>query len=313
MPATKFSCPDGQETSISGCLEDGCRCGTRCMFLPTLRAVAKSSDRKIDEPTVTELIAGSRETYLKKTTDYTINPESVLYALQGQGIHGIHEGFIDGDILSEVRLKDGTTSGKFDLYGQLLEEDTGCLGDLKVTSSYKIMRALGYYKKSVPTGEVYKTGSRKGQPKYRQELFTDGVKYVMDWAIQLNYYRILLEQQGFEVNSMYIQAMCRDGSLRIAAERGIDKNIYIIPIKKISDRWLIRYFKHKAKVLKEAMASGTMPKKCSARECWHDRKCLSYCDVADFCDHGKAIKQRLENNLNTNYTQDKNKKEKKAS
>ncbi len=289
MPATKFSCPDGQDITMSRCL-DGCRCGTRCMFLPTLRAIAKSSDRKIEEPTVTELIAGSRETYLKKVIDYSINPESALYALQGQGIHGIHEGFNDGEILSEVRLRDGTTSGKFDLYGQLLDEDTGCLGDLKVTSSYRLMRALGYYKKSVPTGEVYKTGVKKGQPKYRQELFTDGVKHVMDWAIQLNYYRILLEKQGFEVNTMYIQAMCRDGSLRIANERGIDRNIYIIPINKISNHWLTRYFKHKAKVLNESMITRSIPKLCSARERWHDRKCLGYCDVADYCDYAMAIK-----------------------
>lgn len=293
MPATKFSCPDGQEISISGCLEEGCRCGTRCMFLPTLRAVAQSSDRKLDEPSVTELLTGTREVFLKKTRDYSINPEDALYALQGQGIHGIHEKHIDGDILAEIRLKDGTTSGKFDLYGQLLDEDTGTLGDLKVTSSYKLMRALGYYKKSISTGEVYKTGAKKGQPKYRQELFTDGVRYVMDWALQLNYYRILLEQQGFEVKRMFIQAICRDGSLRIAAERGIDRNVYIIPINKISDRWLIRYFKHKAKALKEAMATDEMPKLCSARERWHDKKCQSYCDVANYCDHGQAVKQAM--------------------
>ena len=90
---------------------------------------------------------------------------------------------------------------------------------------------------------------------------------------------------------MYIQAMCRDGSLRIAAERGIDKNIYIIPIKKISDHWLIRYFKHKAKVLKEAMDSGKIPKVCSSKERWHDKKCLNYCDVADYCDHGLVVRQ----------------------
>ena len=101
---------------------------------------------------------------------------------------------------------------------------------------------------------------------------------------------MILEQQGFEVNTMYIQAMCRDGSLRIAAERGIDKNIYIIPINKISDRWLIRYFKHKAKVLKEAMATGNIPKVCSARERWHGKKCVSYCDVADYCDYGSSLK-----------------------
>ena len=35
------------------------------MFLPTLRAVAESLDRGIKEATVTELISGVRETYLK--------------------------------------------------------------------------------------------------------------------------------------------------------------------------------------------------------------------------------------------------------
>lgn len=289
MPATKFSCPDGQVVSIAKCMK-GCRCGTRCMFLPTLRAIARSSDRKLNGATVTELITGIRETYLKKAEDYTINPMNSLYALQGMGIHGVHEAFVEGDILSEIRLNDGITSGKFDLYGQLLDEDTGCLGDLKVTSSYKIMQALGYYKKSVSTGEVYKTGAKKGRPKYHQKLFTDGVRYVMDWAIQLNYYRMLLEQLGFEVNRMVIQAVCRDGSLRIASERGIDKNVYLIPINRISDTWLHRYFSHKAKILQAALQSGQMPPVCSAKERWHDKKCLEYCDVAEYCDYGQMVK-----------------------
>ena len=53
------------------------------------------------------------------------------------------------------------------------------------------MRALGYYKVDVLTGEVYKTGARKGQPKTRKEWRMDGVKHLLDWAIQLNYYRML--------------------------------------------------------------------------------------------------------------------------
>lgn len=290
MPATKFICPNGQEVNISACLEH-CTCGSRCMFLPTLRAIAQSADRGIAEPTVTELMTGTREAYLKKTVNYAIDPEASLYALQGQGVHSLHEGVISNGILAEIRLTDATTSGKFDLYGSLLDEDKCCLGDLKVTSSYKLMRALGYYKKAVPTGEVYKTGAKKGQPKYRQEIFTDGVKFVMDWAIQLNYYRMLLEAHGYKVNSMYVQAMCRDGSLRIATERGIDRNIYLIPINKISDRWLRRYFNHKAKLLKEALATNELPALCSSKERWQDRKCTGYCDVADYCPYGASLKQ----------------------
>ena len=149
------------------------------------------------------------------------------------------------------------TSGKFDLYGQIIDLSDKTLGDYKITSSYKLMRALGYYKVDVPTGEVYKTGLRKGQPKTRKEWRTDGVRHILDWAIQVNYYRILLEQRGFKVESMKIQAFCRDFSLRIAEERNIRRQVYIININKISDRWIKLYMETKAKRLKELLKKAT--------------------------------------------------------
>lgn len=71
MPAKYFKCPNGSSLAINECLNQ-CQMSQRCMFLPTLRAVAKSLDRGLAEPTVTELITGTRETYLKKTTDYAV-------------------------------------------------------------------------------------------------------------------------------------------------------------------------------------------------------------------------------------------------
>lgn len=285
MPATKFICPDGNAIAIKDCL-NSCRMKQRCMFLPTLRAVAVSLDRGIKEPTVTELIAGTRETYLKKTIDYAVNPQSVLYALHGSALHLINENHSEGNMLTEVRLTDETTSGKFDLYGEILDQDTGVLGDIKVTSSYRIMKALGKYKVDVPTGEVYKSGMKKGEMKYKKEWRDDGVKGILDWAIQLNYYRILLEQQGLAVNKMVIQALCRDNSLRIANERGIDQAIYLIPVNKISDRWIHRYMRHKAQKLKQALATGVMPSICTIKERWNNRKCMDYCQVACHCPYG---------------------------
>ena len=290
MGATKFICPNGSKTPINLCLEK-CSSNQRCMFLPTLRAVAKSLDRKIKEPTVTELLCGTRETYLKKTIDYAVNPVEQLFALHGSAVHTINEGFTDGNILSEERLADDVTSGKFDLYGQIIDFNDNTLGDYKITSSYKLMRALGYYKVDVPTGEVYKTGLKKGQPKTRKEWRTDGVRHVLDWAIQLNYYRILLEQRGFEVKDMKIQAFCRDFSLRIATERNITRPLYIISINKISDHWIKLYMKTKAKRLKEALENGMMPKVCSTKERWNNRKCLDYCAVAENCEYGRMIRE----------------------
>ena len=272
MPATKFICPDGKRIDITDCLSS-CPNQQRCMFLPTLRAVANSLDRKISELTVTELIAGTRETFLKKTTDYAV----------------VNERHTQGSILSEERLKDEITSGQFDLFGKILDADDGVLGDLKVTSSFKLMKALGIYKVKVDIGEVYKSGLKKGQPKFRTELRYDGVRDLLDWAIQLNYYRMLLERAGFKVNRMMIQALCRDSGLRIAAERGIDKPVYIIPINKISDRWLTRYFHHKAKLLREAIKSKTLPSVCSFRERWGNRKCLGYCAAREHCPYAQKL------------------------
>ena len=290
MGATKFVCPSGNKIPIATCLSR-CTSGQRCMFLPTLRAVAKSLDRKIKEPTVTELLCGTREAYLKKTTDYAIDPIQQLYAIHGSAVHTINERFTDGNMLSEERLADDITSGKFDLYGQIINYDDNTLGDYKITSSYKLMRALGYYKVDVPSGEVYKTGLKKGQPKTKKEWRTDGVRHILDWAVQLNYYRILLEQRGFEVKDMKIQAFCRDFSLRIAAERNITSPLYIININKISDHWIKLYMETKAKRLKEALESKELPPVCTIKERWKGRKCLDYCAVADNCEYGKMVKE----------------------
>ena len=141
----------------------------------------------------------------------------------------------------------------------------------------------------VDTGEVYKSGLKKGQPKFRSELRFDGVRDLLDWAIQLNAYRMLLERAGFKVNRMVIEALCRDSGLRIATERGISKSVYIIPIKKISDHWLNRYFQHKAKVLRDAINSDTFPPVCSFRERWSNRKCLGYCTARENCPFAQKL------------------------
>ena len=294
MPATQFICPNGDKVSIDDCLKK-CKQGKRCMFLPTLRAIAKSLDRKIKQPSVTELIAGVRETYLKKIMEYAVDPFSVLYSLQGQAIHSIHEKNSEG-ILSEVRLEDGITSGRLDLYGNLLDEGVDMLGDLKVTNSYKLMKALGIYKVDVETGEIYKSGLKKGQPKTRKEFRYDGIKEILDWAIQINYYRRLLEKEGYSVSRMVIQAICRDSNLKTAAERGITEKSYLIEINKISDHWLQKYFSKKASMLREAMETKELPPICTPRERWNDRKCLDYCAARENCPYARRLIAEKKNN-----------------
>jgi hypothetical protein len=266
------------------------------MFLPTLRAVAKALERDLEKPSVTELIIGTREAYLKRTTDYAVSPRKQLYALQGTAIHALNSENA-GDMLSEQRLHDNITSGQFDLYGKLLNEQDGTLGDIKVTSSYKLMKALGIRKVDIPTGYIYKSGQKAGQEKTVKGFQYDGVRHLLEWAMQLNYYRILLEKSGLVVKRMIIQALCRDANARTASERGITKELYLIPIDKISDHWIGRYMRTKALSLANCLTNKELPPICRRKERWNDRKCQGYCDVASCCPYGQQWQAGDETNL----------------
>ena len=285
MPATCFRCPDGGVMEIKDCL-NGCRMKQRCLFLPTLRTIGESLDRNIEGFTVTELISGTCEIYLKKTKDYMVDPMKRLYAVQGTAAHVMHQDKADGNMFGEIRIYGDYCSGQIDLYGAILDGSDKTLGDYKVTSSYKLMRALGKYTVNVPTGEYFKSGPRKGQEKTIKEIRDGGVRHIEDWAIQINAYRVLLEREGFIVKRMVILAFCRDYGLQVAKQRGIDAPAYLIEINRISDRWIKRYIKAKANKLKEALEKKRIPSPCSPRARWHGSKCLKYCEVACYCPHG---------------------------
>ena len=284
MGATQFICPSGERIGISECLSS-CPNAIRCMSKPTLSAVADSvKDRGLGSIySVTELISGTREVFLKKTTDYSVDPNDMQFALHGTAIHSISEKHSSSFTLSEVRLSNDIYTGQIDSYGDLLGNGKKILLDYKVTSSYKVAQALGYYKVDEPTGEFYKTGTKKGQEKTRKVIKSGGVRMLLDWSLQLNAYRMLLEEHNFKVDDMYIQVYVRDYSLRIASERNIDKPIYLLKINKISNHWLRLYFKIKKRRLEEAMATGVLPAFCSKRESWNGRKCEAYCNVFEAC------------------------------
>ena len=287
MPATKFLCPNGEQTEINRCLTR-CPSGTRCMLHPTLSAIAASTRRKLKVPSVTELIVGTREAYLKKTTEYAIDPQARLFALHGSGVHAVHAERSDG-FLSEERFYGEVFCGQIDLYGDVLGDGVPTLADLKTVGSYKAMLALGLEGIDVPTGEVYKTGERKGQPRTRREYIPGGKRDVKEWALQLNAYRCLLEQEGYVVDRMIVQLLVRDAGLEVASRRGIDRGAYIVVVNRISNIWIDRYFKMKARKLYEALWTGKIPGTCRTSERWNDRKCLDYCEVRGSCDYAKSL------------------------
>ena len=89
------------------------------------------------------------------------------------------------------------------------------------------------------------------------------------------------------VNNLVCEVIVRDGNTYIANQRGITSPGYLVPINKISDKWIERYMKKKAKDLTDALATNTLPPPCRNSECWGGMKCERYCNVAKFCDKGK--------------------------
>ena len=298
MGATQFICPSKERIGISECLS-ACPNAIRCMGKPTLEAVANSvKDRGLGEIySVTELISGTREVYLKKNTDYAVDPQDQIFAMHGTAVHSICEKHSSSFTLTEVRLSNDIYTGQIDAYGDLLGNGKKILLDYKVTSSFKAAMALGYYKVDEPTGEFYKTGAKKGQEKTRKVIKTGGVRHILEWAIQVNAYRMLLEEHNFKVDDMHIQMYVRDYSLRIAAERNVEKPIYLIKVNRISDHWLKRYFAIKKRRLEEAMTTGTIPAFCSKREAWSGRKCKDYCNVYETCKVHMEQQDVIQNNL----------------
>ena len=283
MPITQFLCPGNEHTAITACLS-GCPFGNRCMGKPTLDTLAKSvTDRGLSKYSVTELISGTLEQYLKRTEEYAVNPQDLVFAMHGTAIHALCEKNSGPNVLTELRLENNLYTGQIDCYGNVLGDGRNILLDYKVTSSYKAMTALGFRSIDVPTGEVFKTGARKGQPKTRKEWKNDGVHKIYEWALQVNAYRILLEQHGYPVDDMYIQMYIRDYSLRVAKERNIDRPIYLLHVNRISDIWLTRFFKAKKEALDNALKTSSIPAPCNARETWGGRKCKDYCDVYNIC------------------------------
>lgn len=291
MPARWFICPDGERTEIKDCLNGkGCRLrdelpAGRCLSAPTLRAIAEQRTWN-GVPSTTQLLKGTREAFLEITTDYALDPQANIFRINGTKAHAFLERFTDGEELAEERLIDEICSGIPDLYSE------GNLYDHKFWGSYKIMRALGLYQQDVPvlddSGEpvYYKTGARRGQLKTRKEWFEGGPRLILDVAIQLNDYRRKLEAilpDGYKIERMFVEALARDGGTYIARRRGVTQNGVLIPINRISDKWIVRYLTAKRDALLEALETGETPPRCRWREQWGGRKCDGYCNVAEEC------------------------------
>lgn len=289
MPYTRYKCPDGGEISIEDCLKD-CRlkgqinpvtgqlyvpCG-RCLSEPTLRAVAKQREWT-GKPSTTQCLRGTRESYLMLTHDYAIDPKSMMFALLGTKTHAnLESGMTEGD-LGEQRLDDGVSTGAFDFYSP---ENGGTLYDYKSYGSYVAAKTMGMGTKKVQVGHY-----KNGKPKYQTIITYGNAKHMFDLSVQMNDYRMKIEKcLGLPVNQMVCEIIVRDGNTYMASSRGITDNAYLVPVGKISDRWMERYMKRKSGDLIKALDEGKLPPPCRPRECWGGNKCSKFCAVNKYCD-----------------------------
>ena len=139
-----------------------------------------------------------------------------------------------------------------------------------------------------------KTGAKKGQPKTRKEV-VQGEPDLTDQTLQLNLYRMMLEDSGFPVNKMFLDIAVRDGNTYLAQQRGITRNAYLIEIPHMDNQQALDYFLPKRDALLWHLQTETMPEPCNAEERWEtasgvSTKCQKYCNVAEFCDYGIALK-----------------------
>jgi len=294
MPAKWFKCPDEETIPIDACLKNGgCRMQNRCATRPYLRLVGFDREWKGVSPSSAG--NGPRMLYLKATVDYTIDPNDRVWAAFGTSTHellGMHQH--QDNILSEERLSDGEMHGMADV----LEMDESkpnffILTDYKTWGSYKVAKALGITTETTEetilddNGEpvILKSGKNKGTPKTRKitnRIIDPSSIDLRSEELQLNRYRIFYEAYGFPVSRMQIQVVSRDGGTYIAQNRGIDRNLYIIPIRRLINAEVLGFYRKLNSEVLEAFDTGFI-RKCDTWESWERRRCEGWCDVSEAC------------------------------
>lgn len=286
MPSYWFVCPDDKKIEITKCLQK-CRLKNRCATKAYLEMIGYDRQWKGISPSSAG--TGIRQLYLKATTKYAIRPNDRAFSALGTAVHAkLSIQKYNRNILSEEPLSDDQMKGIADC----LEMDENkidhyILTDYKTSGSYKVAQWLGITKESKPILDennnpvLLKSGKNKGQPKTKA-VFVKKEPDLKDVSLQLNRYRIFFEKAGFPISHIQIQTIVRDGGTYISQSRGIDDNIYIIPIPKLSNDYVIDYYDQKINEMISAYEWGYC-KKCTKEESWSGRKCEKFCEVSEVC------------------------------
>ena len=258
-----FLCPDGQKLTTLECLKKCPNPNGRCLSLPTLTTIGQTRIWS-SNPSTTQCLNPTRIEYLQIKHDFVVDPFDRAFALLGTRHHGRLEQVakkIEG-LESEVKLK-GEVSGILDLLEPINGNEEYRLIDYKTFGSYAVAMQLGI----------------KEHGEY------DKWKLCM----QLNNYRIMAQDLGFNVVELKAQITVRDGNTFSARNNKIDKNLYLLPVEILPDDEVRKYFTDKAYQLCHAVETDTLPVMCSYDDNWGNRRCKGYCPVYMYCPEGAKI------------------------
>ncbi|MCK5616192.1 hypothetical protein KAR91_80755 [Candidatus Pacearchaeota archaeon] len=255
-----------------------------------------SYDREFKGITPSAAGTGPRNIWLKATCDYAVDPNDRVFAVLGTTIHGrLSDKGITVNVLSEEPLSDAESQGIADL----LEADEQIPGkhiltDYKSSGSFAVAKWLGIQleKYDVPIIDpktnkpaILKSGPNKGKVKTKQAskvIMGNPEKDKRSINLQCNRYRIFYEKTGFPISKLQVFAIPRDGNTYIAKNRGIDRNMYTIPIVIMDDDEVLNYYR-KLQAEVDRAFEDEWARICEPWECWSGNRCATYCEVREDC------------------------------
>ena len=177
--------------------------------------------------------------------------------------------------------------------GRLVKDPMGyVLTDYKSSGNFKVAKWLGIKSETVEEtllldGKpiLLKSGPNMGMPrtKKHQVITTDPSQIdIKDVTLQLNRYRIFYEQKGFHITRLQVMAIPRDGGTWLAKKRGITESFYVIPIKRLPNNVVLKFYKHLSEEVNEAFKTG-YARPCDNWESWDKGRCEKWCEVKDAC------------------------------
>ena len=259
---------------------------------------------------VTDLYNGMRETFLKYTTLYAIDPDEMAFAVAGQFKHNVMEDtdnpfhekqIIYRNIMGQLDLLDHKPNGEY------------WLTDYKSQGAFAVRKFQGWQKKYVPelddygVQKVLKSGKNVGKKKTKAEWFCDPkTADRSQYEFQLNIYKKAIEESlGITISKLKIFFILRDGGLAATKEQGLNKNTYFEDVKILDDETINAYIDSKSGTAQNIIdfqategqtqderwdsLKNLCPPLCSEKERWHDpasgrnKKCEKYCSVSELC------------------------------